>query len=213
MTRAPSAYAPHPAASAYRPVAVGERFLVVPPGVEVPPGDRIPLVLVRGGFGSGEHETTASCLDALAEWPSLRGADVLDFGSGTGVLAIAACKLGARSVACVEIDPAAVANARHNCGLNGMAGRVTHVTGSLERLGPGRFDLTLANVQADVLLRYTDGLCARTQPGGGLVLSGVLWEHGYDVRRAYERCGCEVVRNLMLEVWSTLVLRRCQSAS
>ena len=201
-------YDPHPAASAYSPVAIGRRFLAAPPGVQIDPGSRIPLVLVRGGFGSGEHETTESCLDVLGDGLELDDVEVLDFGSGTGVLSIAALALGARSAVCVEIDAAAVENARHNCQLNGVAERVEHVTGSLEQLRPGRFDLTLANVYGDVLLRYAEGLCGRTRPGGTVVLSGVLWEDNYAVRRAYSARGCRLVDNRMLEEFSTLVFER-----
>ena len=187
-------------------LVVGDWLRIVPEGSEEVPDGRVVLRLARGAFGSGEHETTRSCLEELGALEHLRGARVLDLGSGTGVLAIAAVLLGARTAVCVDPDPRAVATARRNGTLNGVAGALEHVEGTLSGVGEGgRFDLVLANLYGDVLLPVLDALAARTAPGGRLVLSGVAWEYDWDVRRGLERAGCVLLRHRMLEEYSTLV--------
>src|SRR5919108_639714 len=108
----------------FRPFTVGG-FVIIPEGESAPPGEGIPLVLgKKGAFGSGEHETTASCLEELERLPGVEGMRCLDLGSGTGILAIAAVRLGARSVVAADIDPAAAASCADNARLNGMSDRV-----------------------------------------------------------------------------------------
>jgi ribosomal protein L11 methyltransferase len=190
----------------FTPFEVGERFRISPPGTPACGGDRIDLVMAPGAFGSGEHETTASCLKLLETLPDLEGARLLDLGSGTGILAVAALKLGARSALCVDVDPAAVRTCRLNCELNGVAARVEHLCDTLERVAADRFDLVLANLHGDILLRVAEGLVARTGPGAALLLSGIAHEDNFEVRSCYQRLGCAVVRNRMLEEFTTLLL-------
>jgi len=192
----------------YQPFLIGNRFRVVPPGTPTRL-ERLDLVMERGAFGSGEHETTHSCLVLLEDLPEVRQADLLDLGSGTGILAIAALKLGAAAATCVDISPEAVANCRHNCDLNGCSDQVTHVAGSLSDLGSRDFDLVLANIYGDLLLQFATELASRVRPGGLLLLSGILWEHNFAVRQAYAGAGCEVLSNRMLEEFSTLLLQKC----
>ena len=190
----------------FTPFEIGGRFRISPPGTPACGDDRVELVMAPGAFGSGEHETTVSCLETLATLPDLEGARLLDLGSGTGILAMAALKLGARSALCVDIDPVAVRTCRLNCELNGVAGRVEHVCGTLEQLPADHFDLILANLHGDVLLRVAGGLVARAGPGATLLLSGILYEDDFEVRRCYEQLGCTVVRHRMLEEFTTLLL-------
>jgi len=192
----------------FTPFEIGGRFRISPPGTPACGGDPIELVMAPGAFGSGEHETTASCLEILTTLPDLEGARLLDLGSGTGILAMAALKLGARSALCVDIDPLAVRTCRLNCENNGIAGRVEHVCGSLEQVPADRFDLILANLHGDILLRVAEGLVARAGPGATLLLSGILYEDDFEVRRCYEQLGCAVVRHRMLEEFTTLLLGR-----
>jgi ribosomal protein L11 methyltransferase len=192
----------------FTPFEIGGRFRISPPGTPACGDDRVDLVLAPGAFGSGEHETTASCLELLATLPDLEGARLLDLGSGTGILAMAALKLGARSALCVDIDPVAVRTCRLNCEINGVAARVGHVCGTLEQAAADRFDLILANLHGDILLRVAGGLVARAGPGATLLLSGILHEDNFEVRRCYEQLGCTVVRNHMLEEFTTLLLSR-----
>ena len=192
----------------YPPFTIGSTFRIVPPGTPASTDGRIDLVMDRGAFGSGEHETTASCLEMLAELPEVRGARVLDLGSGTGILAFAALKLGAARVVCVDINPHAVETARRNGELNGLADRLTHRAGTLDSAGEDLFDLVLANIYGDILLNLAEDLARRARPGALLLLSGILWEYNFEVRQHYEKLGCEVIRNRMLEQFSTVLLRK-----
>lgn len=192
----------------FEPFQAGSRFRIVPPGT-TPARGRIDLTMARGAFGSGEHETTLSCLELLEELPSLPSARVLDFGSGTGILSLAALKLGAAAAICVDISSQAVANCRHNCALNSCAEQVNHLCGSLADLEASGFDLVLANIYGDLLLRFASDLAGRVRAGGWLLLSGILWEDNYAVRQTYESAGCQVRRNRMLDDYSTILLQRC----
>jgi len=190
----------------FTPFEIGGRFRISPPGTPASGDDHVELVMAPGAFGSGEHETTASCLEILATLPDLEGARLLDLGSGTGILAVAALKLGARSALCVDIDPVAVRTCRLNCDHNGVAGRVEHVCGTLEQVPADRFELILANLHGDILLRVAEGLVARAGPGATLLLSGILYEDDFEVRRCYQQRGCAVVSHRMLEEFTTLLL-------
>jgi ribosomal protein L11 methyltransferase len=166
------------------------------------------LVVGRGAFGSGEHETTASCLEALAGLASVSGARVLDVGCGTGILAIAALKLGAASAVGVDIDAKAVACARVNATLNGVEDRLQIVIGGIEDVGQEAFDLVLANIYGDILLQFGSEIVRRTAPGGHLVLSGILWEDNFEVAKLFAKHGCTTCSNHLLTEYSTMVLRR-----
>jgi ribosomal protein L11 methyltransferase len=192
----------------YTPFAIAGRFGVLPPGSPPSTDGRIDLIIARGAFGSGEHETTASCLDVLGHLPCVAGTRVLDLGCGTGILAIAALKLGARSALGVDIDPRAVACARSNAALNSVADRLDLITGSIENAGDRAFDLVLANVYGDVLLRLGSELVRRTTPGAHLVLSGILWEDNFEVVKLFSKLGCTTCSNHLLIEYSTMVLRR-----
>jgi ribosomal protein L11 methyltransferase len=193
------------------PFEVGERFRVLPPGLPALDDERIHLVMAPGAFGSGEHETTASCLEMLATLPEVEGAHLLDLGSGTGILAIAALKLGAESALCVDVDPVAVRTCQANCELNGVSDRVEHLCSSLGQVAAKSFDLILANIYGDILLAAADVLAAKARPGAPLLLSGVLYEDNFDVRSRYQALGCVVVRNRMLERFTTVLLRKGES--
>jgi len=193
--------------AAYAPFAIGERFRLVPPGTAAD-NDRIDLVMARGAFGSGEHETTASCLELLETRPEVAGARLLDLGSGTGILAIAALKLGAAAALCVDIAPEAVHSARHNCGLNGIGSAISHRCGTLAAVPETGFDLVLANIYGDILLDIAADLVDRARPGALLLLSGMLWEYNFDVRQRYQTLGCTLLKNRFLEEFSTLLLQK-----
>jgi ribosomal protein L11 methyltransferase len=190
------------------PLLIGTRFRVVPCDAAPTLDGRIELRMTLGAFGSGEHETTASCLEMLAELEPLDGARVLDLGSGTGILSIAALGLGASSALCVDLDPRAVECARRNCLASGVSERVSHLAGELRDVPNARFDLVLANIHGDLLVELGRELVSRTRAGGWLLLSGIAWEQRFDVRLRYQRLGCELVRERMLEEYCTLLARR-----
>jgi ribosomal protein L11 methyltransferase len=192
----------------YQPFEISTRFRILPPDAPPSGDDRIDLVMQRGAFGSGEHETTQSCLELLAGLPEITDARVLDLGSGTGILAIAALKLGAQHALCVDIDPDAVRSAQVNVRLNGLESRVGHCCGTLDDVTATDFDLVLANIYGDILLPLAPQLSDKVRAEGTLLLSGILWEYNFDVRRTYTRHGCRIERNRMLPEFSSILLRR-----
>jgi len=190
----------------------GNRFLIRreddPPDAR-DAADRIPIILAHGAaFGSGEHETTASCLEELERLPGVEGADVLDLGCGTGVLAIAAAKLGARRVVAVDPSPEAVEVTRASARLNGVERRVTTVAGEVGSVRGESFDLILANVYADILLAIARELAPLVRAPGTLIMSGVNYDDAFDVKLAYTKAGLRLVRSRALENYGTFIFER-----
>ena len=165
------------------------------------------IVIACGAFGSGEHETTASCLEVL-ERLELDGVRLLDLGSGTGILAVAALALGAEHAVCVDPDPSAFDTAHRNAELNGMSKRIEHVLGTLVEVTQPTFDMVVANLYGDVLLAEADLLVSRVAEGGRLLLSGILWQDQFAVEQRYQALGCRLDRTWMLEEYCTLLLTR-----
>jgi ribosomal protein L11 methyltransferase len=162
----------------------GRRLWVVPGDRAPSTGDDAVIVRIPPGlaFGTGTHPTTAMCLEWLDGHPP-RGLRVLDFGCGSGILAIAAARLGATTVVAVDNDPQALQSTRINAEANGIGDRVRTCTP--EALDEDRFDLVLANILANPLIDLAPRLSARIAPGGHIVLSGILAEQAGSVLAAY----------------------------
>lgn len=169
------------------PVRVGA-VVITPPWRAT---GRVEEVVIEPGqaFGTGHHETTAGCLSALQHLP-LHGARVLDVGCGSGVLAIAAARLGAVAVA-VDTDPLAVEATRHNAAANGV---VVDVRGGSAADVAGAFDVVVANLDTATLTALAHALAARLAPGGALVVSGVSQERAGEAVAALAAAGlaCDV---------------------
>jgi len=192
----------------FRPFTIGG-FVIVPEDEPPPPGSAIPLVMgKKGAFGSGEHETTASCLEELERLPGLAGMRCLDLGSGTGILAIAAARLGAAGVVAIDIVPAAAASCAANVRLNGVAGRVFPVCGELACLGRAEFDLVMANIYADIHLALAGEMVAMTRPGGYLLLSGIPTQDNFEVQLRFRREGCVLLDSRFMEEFVTFLFRK-----
>jgi ribosomal protein L11 methyltransferase len=173
----------------FMPFSIGP-FVLTPEGV-APPSGGVPIILGRkGAFGSGEHETTAACLEMLPSIPGMSGARALDLGSGTGILAIAAARLGAAAIVALDIDWQAAASCAENTALNGLGDQIASICGELHCLGERPFDLVLANIYADILLGLSEELVRRTRPGGHLLLSGIPLAEKFDIVRRYNVLGC-----------------------
>jgi ribosomal protein L11 methyltransferase len=192
----------------FRPFAVGG-FTIIPEG-EPPPANAGVLLIMgkKGAFGSGEHETTISCLEILERLPGLRGMRALDLGSGTGILAIAAARLGAGSVVAVDIDERAAASCAANIRLNGVANRVVPVCGVLGCIAGEPFDLLLANIYADIHLALADEMTGIVRTGGLLLLSGIPIQDKFDVQLRFQRLGCRLLDMRILEEYVTLLLEK-----
>ena len=163
----------------FKPARFGRRLWICPTG-SVPSGENSVVVELDPGlaFGTGAHPTTALCLEWLDEM-TLDGRRVLDFGCGSGILAIAAAKLGAAHVTALDIDHQALAATRANVSKNGMESSIDIL--SLETEPQGHYDCVLANILAQPLLRLAPQLAGLTAPGGHIVLSGILAEQAAEL--------------------------------
>jgi ribosomal protein L11 methyltransferase len=166
--------------SQFDPVEITPSFWIVPSWHEPPAAASQVLRLDPGlAFGTGTHPTTRMCL----RWTARHGAQgqrVLDYGCGSGILAMGAAKFGAREIVAVDIDPAAVESTR----LNAQTNHVTLQAG-LPELALGEFDLVLANILATPLKVLAPLLCAHVSTGGRLVLAGILARQADELREAY----------------------------
>lgn len=178
------------------------------------PPSLIPVGIEAGlAFGTGHHETTAACLQALSDLARTRRfRRVLDLGAGTGLLAIGAAKLWRVPVLAADIDPQATETARANAAANGCAHRIRTVTAdgfaheSIRARAP--YDLIVANILAGPLTRLAPALRAHLAPGGVVVLSGLLTWQEKTVLGFYSAQGLRLVRRIRLRPWSALILRR-----
>lgn len=194
----------------FRPFQVG-RFTIIPEGEELPAGSDLPIIMgKKGAFGSGEHETTAACLLQLESMRLPEDARVLDLGSGTGILAIAALRLGAGFAVAVDIEWPAALSCNENLRLNGLDGRGVTVCGELAALSGCRFDLVMANIYADILMPLADKLVELASPGGKILLSGIPLQDKYDVWRRYTSLGCVEADCRIGEEFVTYLLEKNQ---
>ncbi len=192
----------------YIPFDIGKRFTIAPPDISLPENDRIQLLMDRGAFGSGEHETTQSCLEILETLPAEGNSKILDLGSGTAILTIAALLLNQGHAWCVDIEKEAVLSAQRNCRINGIDDEITHLCGTLEQLEENNFSLILANIYGDILLDVAEDLVAKAKPGALLLLSGILWEYNFDVRQKYQKLDCKLIKNRLLDEFSTILFQK-----
>ncbi len=167
------------------------------------------LVISGSAFGAGTHPTTASCLELLAALAPLDGLRVLDLGSGSGILGIAAVRLGAARALCADVNPDAVEAARANGVANGVAGRLEHrLAGAADLAAEGTFDLVVANIGGELLLDEAARIVPLAREGGRLLLSGLLREWSGDLAEAYERLACAVLERRFAGAFCTVLLAR-----
>ena len=200
----------------YRPFRLGRRLRIRPTWLAAEPDDDarpddVTLVLDPGmAFGTGLHPTTQSCLRALEDLVQ-PGATVLDAGTGSGILAIAAARLGAAHVAAFDTDALAVRATQDNAAQNGVADRIHVWRGELDSTaaaaGPGPWEIVVANILAPIIIRLLseDGLLGYVAPDGYLILSGIIDEQGPDVEAALSAAGGQVRRIISAGDWVTYV--------
>jgi ribosomal protein L11 methyltransferase len=192
----------------YRPQRIG-RLLILPSWLDPPDGADATVVRMDPGmaFGTGLHPTTRACLAWLQELAPMP-ARVLDVGSGSGILGIAALALGARLVDAVDTDEAAVAATRANAELNGVAERLSVRPGSLEEPAAPPYPLVLANLVAAVLIELAPRLHAHTAAGGTLLASGIIAERGAEVEAALAAAGLACAERRTDGEWVSLRMGR-----
>lgn len=196
--------------SPYQPIP---GLTIQPHDPAVPPGEdpRTILLDAEHAFGTGRHPTTLLCLNALARlaqgsW-SLKQRAVLDFGCGTGLLALAALKMGALRCLGVEIDQDAARTARKNVALNALSARIEIVEGSWEGVH-GKFDLVLANLVASLLLRTGKEISEHLKEEGRVVISGFSAHQMGAMENLFANLGFEILERETQDGWACLVLTR-----
>jgi ribosomal protein L11 methyltransferase len=196
----------------YRPIEVGERLLILPAWAEDAPGARLPVRIDPGmAFGTGVHPTTQLSLQLIERYLQ-PGEDVIDVGCGSGVLSIAAAKLGAGRLLGVDIEADAIENSRHNATLNQVVAEFA--VGSLDDILAGQFalkqaPLVVANILAPILVRLLDGGLARLlAPGGRLLVSGILDRQHGDILEAIARAWLREMDWIQMGDWLGLAASR-----
>lgn len=192
----------------FQATQVSPRILIHPPWDEGDTSLPVRIEIDPGmAFGTGTHETTRLCLQQIDALRNLQGAQVLDVGMGSGILSIAAAKLGAASVRGVDIDAPSTHEARRNAERNGVADRCSFRTGELSS-EDAPADIVIANILPHILIDISDELIAHTRPGGTLVLSGILEAEVTHVHQHFARGGLTLHTQGSLNDWCALVFIR-----
>jgi ribosomal protein L11 methyltransferase len=220
----------------YKPILIGERLLILPAWMDSPDPNRIAIKIDPGmAFGTGTHPTTQLCLELMERVfddrrqtadggrrtaddgkPSMvyRPTSVIDIGCGSGILSIAALKLGASKVLGVDIDSESIVNARENADLNGAGDELILGIGSMKEILDGRFafnkaPLVVANILAPVIVRLFDtGLADLIEDGGAIILSGILQEQEESVLRAAQAKRLRMTGRRQMGDWVALAMSR-----
>lgn len=178
----------------YKPTRIGKRMVIVPSWekYEKKPGDIIIDMDPGMAFGTGTHETTRLCASLLEEYVR-HGDYMLDVGSGSGILAICAAKLGADYCAACDIDPVAVKTEKENAGRNGcdIDCFVSDLLSDVKTKGGRKYDIVTANIVADIIIRMAPDIGRFLRRGGTLIVSGIITEREAEVRSALEEHGFE----------------------
>jgi ribosomal protein L11 methyltransferase len=195
----------------YRPLRAGRRTIIAPPWHEydAESADDIVVILDPGmAFGTGTHPSSRLCLMAL-EQQVKPGDSVFDVGTGSGILAIAAAKLGAGKVDAVDIEPVAVRSVAENAERNGVSAQIRTALGSADPNGEfqGPYDIVVANIISRVLVELSSGLSKAVKPGGTLILSGVIESREPLVREAFEPRGFRMIVREQIDDWVGITYR------
>jgi len=194
----------------FRAMKFADRLWVCPSGQEVDEAGTVCMTLDPGlAFGTGTHPTTALCLEWLA------GADlldkvVIDYGCGSGILAVAALLLGAKHVYAIDIDPQALTASRYNAEKNHVADRISYFLP--EQFSPVAADVVMANILAKPLIELSSAIAALVKQGGHLILSGILKQQSDSVADAYRRQGLVLANPISREDWQRLDAEKCSES-
>lgn len=203
----------------YHPIPIGRKLIILPAWIDPQGQDRIPIRIELGmAFGTGTHPTTQLCLELVEEFltqlETKQDTCVIDIGCGSGILSIAALKLGATRVLGVDIDPEAIRASRDNAEINGVTQQLALGIGSVKEINAGQFglqraQLVLANILAPVLIHLLhEGLGNLVAPGGWLILSGILAEQSLEVEAALADHEFFLVRKSQMGDWVAIAAQR-----
>lgn len=191
----------------FAPIDVGDSLTIVPSWLEGTTGRTAIIIDPAMVFGTGYHETTRTCLSLIEKYCALTDkGSFLDVGTGTGVLAIGAARLGFDSVLAVDTDPMAVEAATGNAALNGLE-NVSVIQGEITAAG-GLFDFIAANLLSEILKEIANELACRLNPQGVAVLSGMMPGQDAGVLEAFKKEGFDLIERIDTGSWVTLVVSR-----
>ena len=198
----------------FKPLDIGDALLIKPSWVKRKPRKGQAVVILDPGlsFGTGQHPTTSFCLHQIAHCHKSGAArSFLDIGTGSGILAISAAKLGYSPVRCFDFDPESVRVAKANAAQNGVAHLVRPTRQDLTKLplaSATRYEVVCANLIFDLLIAERDRILNRVRPGGVLVLAGILQTQFAQVERAYRRAGWRLIATEVEKEWQSGAFRR-----
>ena len=191
----------------YKPSKVGEKIVVKPIWEEYEAKDEELVVELDPGmaFGTGEHETTRMCIQALEKYVQ-KDSTVFDVGCGSGILAIAAAKLGAKLAVGVDLDPVAVESAKENVGFNNID-NIEILHGNLIEVIDGKADIVVANIIAEIICILTEDVSRVIKPNGYFITSGIIHDRVEMVTNKLEECGFEVVKVNKDGEWNCIIAK------
>ena len=194
---------------AFKPIRLGEHFVIRPGWAEFDPlpGDKVIEIDPGLAFGTGTHETTGMCT-ALVEKYVRPGQRVIDIGTGSGILAIAAAHMGADEVLATDLDPVAVRVAAENAGINGFGDRISCRCGDLLDVVDVSGDVVIANIIADVIIMLARPVRARIADGGLFICSGIAVDRRDDVIRALNEADYEILDEPVKGEWAAFAARK-----
>lgn len=188
---------------------IGKCFTVIHEPESNTVSNRHPIILARGrAFGSGGHETTRSCLEQLEKIDFTKHSRVLDVGCGSGILSIAASRLGAETVIALDPNPNAISTARTNIYLNRVESSIFLFRGELSALKIKNYSLIMANLYGDIILNIFSDLARLLAHGATLLLSGILYEYAYDIKKKGVAHNCQFVKAFYLEEYITMLFKK-----
>jgi len=192
----------------FRPIHLG-KIVVVPEWIAYEPtaDERVVLLDSNMAFGTGEHETTSSCVELMQEYLTEHSV-CIDVGCGSGILGISALKLGAEKAYLTDIDEVAVASATHNAKLNGVDERAVVAHSNLLDDTNIQADIMLANITGEILVMLAPSIPKNLKKDGVLILSGIIESRLEMVKKAYFAVGMQIVREKRKGEWFALVLKR-----
>ena len=192
----------------FKPIQVTSRVVVRPPWEEYRQreGEIVLIINPKMAFGTGHHESTQLIIRAM-EKQIKSGMNVLDIGTGSGILAILAEKLGAEAVIAIDNDPQALRNAQENASLNRVKNKVRFFLAQPENLQPSEYDLILANINREVLSDYSNHFAGLLKPGGQLILSGILRRDEKHIVDVYQKAGFTLLDKSALKDWMLLMMK------
>lgn len=185
----------------------GKRLVIKPSweGYEPKPEELVIEIDPGMAFGTGTHHTTAMCMELLEDVITPQ-AEVFDVGTGSGILAVAAAKLGAKSITAVDIDATAVRIARENIAANGLSGAITVKEGDLLHGTEGKADVIIANIIADIIIMLVQDIPQKLKSSGKFLASGIIAEREADVAAAARQHGLKVIEVKHRGGWSAMLM-------